>query len=201
MALVILQHENFPGLRFVAHLSETGHVVGWTVSDWRLLRHPGHREPPNDDPAWGPVTAVGSAVMGRIPFGELERVARNAASGLALFGDLEPSEPFSKADFDRVARLGNATRSHSRRKGQKAHDDLFYAGVAQAYVAALRDSRTPVTVLHRQYVVSRNTVANWLGEARDRELLTETTPGKAGGALTAKAKQLLKGTTGKAVKR
>jgi transposase-like protein len=203
MASVLLQHDDFPGLRFLARIGENGRVVGWSVADWRFLRHPAHKEPPASDPAWGPLAAIGATVMRTIPFGELEREARICVSGLALyhlFPELsEPDEHFSKADFDRLGQLGDTVLAGSPRQGgRQAHDDLFYAQVAKAYVDL--KSSTPVADLAREQGYSRNTVANWLTEARGRKLLTETDPGRAGGVLTAKAKQLLR-TTAKNAKR
>jgi predicted transcriptional regulator len=72
-------------------------------------------------------------------------------------------------------------------------DDRFYAEMAAAYaeVVAAGNNR-PVDTIAEALGRSRNTVKDVIREARARGLLSETTHGRAGGRLTAKAKRLLK---------
>jgi hypothetical protein len=77
--------------------------------------------------------------------------------------------------------------------GRRGRPDSFYAQVAAAYVSILEDepSAAPVKVLAEREGYSRSMVNNWLRQARNRELLTEARPGKAGGSLTDKGRAAL----------
>ena len=78
-----------------------------------------------------------------------------------------------------------------RRPGRRQPDE-FYAEVAAAYVAALDGgSRSPVRDLASVRGYSTSMVNNWIYEARQRGLLTEAPPGRAGGELTEQARALL----------
>lgn len=73
-------------------------------------------------------------------------------------------------------------------------DDRFYAEMAAAYAEAVAaGNNRPIDTIAEALGRSRNTVKDVIREARARGLLTETTHGRAGGRLTAKAKKLLKG--------
>jgi hypothetical protein len=80
-----------------------------------------------------------------------------------------------------------------KRPGRAGRTDLDYARVAAAYVAAL-DDPAPVRKVAEQLHLSPSSVRDLLHEARShrRGLLTTLKRGKAGGALTPKALQLLK---------
>jgi transposase len=72
-------------------------------------------------------------------------------------------------------------------------DDRFYAEVAAAYAEAVAaGNNRPIDTIADALGRSRNTVKDVIREARARGLLTETTHGRAGGRLTAKAKKLLR---------
>jgi biotin operon repressor len=72
-------------------------------------------------------------------------------------------------------------------------DERFYAEMAAAYAEAVSaGNKRPVDTIAEALGRSRNTVKDVIREARARGLLTETTHGRAGGRLTAKAKKLLK---------
>jgi hypothetical protein len=72
-------------------------------------------------------------------------------------------------------------------------DDRFYAEMAAAYAEAVAaGNNRPIDTIAEALGRSRNTVKDVIREARARGLLTETTHGRAGGRLTAKAKRLLK---------
>jgi hypothetical protein len=201
MAGVILQHAGFPGVRFCAQFGPQGRVIVWQVGDWRLFKS--QRElgavpssgpgVPDDDPAWGPVSMIGATSMRSFPWGELERVARDACRGnLLAYTTLEPTDTdsLSQQDLDRIAQVGESLRRVRRGDGQ-AHDDLFFARIAQSYVKAAKSAK-PVAAVAKTHGYSKKTIANFLTQARDRKLLTETSPGRAGGTLTRTARQLLK---------
>jgi transposase-like protein len=127
--------------------------------------------------------------MRKIPFGELERVARErCAAVLAAFALLDPSEILSAADLERLVSLG----TDLGKRPARGHDDLFHAQIAAGYAEKVRSGSTPIARLARDLKHSRNTVANWVSEARNRDLLSREGPGKSGGQLTDKARQILK---------
>jgi transposase-like protein len=72
-------------------------------------------------------------------------------------------------------------------------DDRFYAEMAAAYAEAVAaGNNRPIDTIADALGRSRNTVKDVIREARARGLLSETTHGRAGGRLTAKAKRLLR---------
>jgi hypothetical protein len=72
-------------------------------------------------------------------------------------------------------------------------DNRFYAEMAAAYAQAVEaGNNRPIDTIADALDRSRNTVKDVIREARARGLLTETTHGRAGGRLTAKAKRLLR---------
>jgi transposase len=76
---------------------------------------------------------------------------------------------------------------------RKRKDDAFYAELASEYVRLLDRGKTsrPVKELAGRYDIPERTIYRQVNEARRRGLLSQTTPGKAGGYLTARAEQLL----------
>lgn len=84
-----------------------------------------------------------------------------------------------------------AFRAIDRRPGRRGRQHIFYAEVAAAYVKELAESATPTKTLAAKLHVSASQLRNMLGEARRRELLTDSPKGRAGGALTPKARDIL----------
>jgi hypothetical protein len=81
----------------------------------------------------------------------------------------------------------------ARRPGSRGRDDVHYAEVAAAYVAAFKaGSDRPVVDVADSLYVAPKTVSNKLFRARERGLLTSPPRGRAGGELTGKAKALLR---------
>jgi hypothetical protein len=81
----------------------------------------------------------------------------------------------------------------ARRPGSRGRDDVHYAEVAAAYVAAFKaGSDRPVVDVAESLFVAPKTVSNKLFRARERGLLTSPPRGRAGGELTDKAKALLR---------
>jgi len=77
------------------------------------------------------------------------------------------------------------------RPGRRGRSDLFYALWAQRYVAAWSQSVQPIALLARQHPHSAAQIRDFVAEARERELLSETRRGLPGGALTEKGATLL----------
>jgi transposase-like protein len=98
----------------------------------------------------------------------------------------------SQAVVDQTSGSVSVVATHLPPKRMR-RDDRFYAEMAAAYaeVVAAGNNR-PVDTIAEALGRSRNTVKDVIREARARGLLSETTHGRAGGRLTAKAKRLLK---------
>jgi hypothetical protein len=186
----IIEHPDYPGLRFAADLAEDGRVVQWTIADRSMLAFPG--EPGQNDPSWGPVTSIGATALRTVAFGELERLVRvqvgRAFGGASAFP--QSADGMTPAELKRLEDVARTVGDARRGAMNQPLDDGFYASVAEVYVAAAR-SKSPVREVADRMRYSRNTVANWLSEARNRGLLSPTSPGRSGGVLTAKAKAIL----------
>lgn len=76
-------------------------------------------------------------------------------------------------------------------RGPRAQGDLRRAEVARRYVELHRTSATPKADLAREMHLAVNSVNSLLYQARDRGLLTSAGRGRAGGALTPLALELL----------
>jgi hypothetical protein len=79
----------------------------------------------------------------------------------------------------------------SKRAGRRGRPDLYYARWAAAYTEALAQSAHPVDDLAAQYNLSPSQIRNLVHASRKRALLTASPPGRAGGELTPRARQLL----------
>lgn len=85
----------------------------------------------------------------------------------------------------------------ARRPGRRGRDDLYYALVAQDYVEACRENaRAPIQVMIKRTPghATADEIRARLRRARtqERALLTRSAPGRAGGELTDKAKDVLR---------
>jgi hypothetical protein len=106
----------------------------------------------------------------------------------------------SREDPDGLARVfGGAFRKGQRSSSdrprprrQRGKDDLFYARLAQAYLAAIeRGSRAPVKDMALAYRVTNSQARDMVHEARERKLLSRGQPGIRGGVLLPRAYALL----------
>lgn len=77
------------------------------------------------------------------------------------------------------------------RPGRRGRDDVFYARWAELYVEELAKGSNPLPGLAATEHLSESTIRSFLHEARRRELLTKSPPGRAGGSLTDKATNIL----------
>lgn len=79
------------------------------------------------------------------------------------------------------------------RRGRPGRPPIFYASVAAAYVRVVeRGERRPVAVVAKASGLSENQVHAALRKARDLGYLTRPGQGKAGGELTAEAREVLR---------
>lgn len=128
------------------------------------------------DATEAPPPAVTSRLLRDLPLGAIADDLRNRLRAEG-FDDV--------ADYFRMA-------SVERRPGRRRQPDEFYAQVAAAYIRALEaGSRSPARDIAEAESYSVSQVNNWIHEARRRELLTSAPPGRAGGELTVRARELL----------
>ncbi len=81
-----------------------------------------------------------------------------------------------------------------RRPGRQGRGDLYYAQIASQYVELLGTKvKQPTVIMAERLYVSPTSVRGCLHKARQRGLLTNSPPGKAGGHLTEKAEEILNG--------
>lgn len=78
-----------------------------------------------------------------------------------------------------------------RRPGRRGRPDKDYAEIAAEYVEAMANSEAPVKHLAAKLNYGEQTIRALLHEARERDLLTDASKGKAGGQLTEKARRML----------
>ena len=74
--------------------------------------------------------------------------------------------------------------------------DLVYAQAAARYLELVMSSASPTADLAREMIISPSQARDILHQARQRELLTKTRRGQAGGRLTEKALRILERTDG-----
>jgi hypothetical protein len=122
----------------------------------------------------------------RIPLRRIHAAATMRGAGLvqlmlALGFDKEPAPDMFTAP---VTRGMDVTRRYRiRRPAGKRLDDAFYKDVAHAYQSAVAFGLNPRKTITEDTGAADATVAGWVLEARKRDYLPKTTPGKvrAGG--------------------
>lgn len=77
------------------------------------------------------------------------------------------------------------------RVGRRGRGDRYYAVWAAEYVEALTRSVRPVDDLAQRHNLSASQIRNLMHSCRRRGLLTASPPGRAGGELTSRARDLL----------
>ena len=161
-----IEHEAFPGWEFGMYFDPDGNVIGVSIDK-------ASEEAP-------PLTA---RTVRQFPFGEIRTRGWTALQRAVTSRMRHPSVEGHEAEWE------GAFKSRTGRRGRS---DYEYALVAADYVKAIPSGR-PIQELARDTPYSTVRLAQIIQEARRRELLTPTARGKAGGELTDKAKQLLKG--------
>ena len=192
-AEVVLDHDDYPNLRFRVVLSPEGVVTAFLVADRRHLRIEGV-EFEEDDPRWGPPVQITRRALAELPFGEMERAARAKVNlDRAALARGEYDLP---GDDAWALQLEPMTSTSRPRGGRAPLTDGFLAKVARDYARLATDNPDPIKRLASERNVPKNTLKNWVREARRRELLsdppaTQGPIGTAGGQVTEKARRIL----------
>lgn len=122
------------------------------------------------------LTQLTTRILRGITSGDLERWARRQIVT-------------STAQAKRAVQPGGDRKHRDRRGG----GDRRLAEIAARYVELLDQTDKPNPVLVDEFDLSANTVSSYLYRARERGLLTSPGRGRAGGALTPRARALLEG--------
>lgn len=131
---------------------------------------------------------LSARTLKQFPLHLYARAAHESTTGLMRQWAPDPeAEPAAAAEFAVLDR-----QLDLKRPGRAGRPDIEYAQVAARYIARL-GSGTPLKDLARELHYSESQVRSLLNEARRKELLTKAPPGTAGGSLTEKAEQLLRG--------
>ncbi len=151
--------------------------------EWKIGEHAGTHKPGGewsrdpDDLNEMPEGGITARMLRQIPLGNfVEGVSKMAASQ-------------SGANLP-AGWASSVTRRAPARPGRAGRDDLYYAVWAQRYVNNL-GNRSPIASLAKHYRMKPAGVSHLVHEARFRDLLTKSAPGRAGGVLTDKARALL----------
>ena len=67
-----------------------------------------------------------------------------------------------------------------RRRGRRGMDEDFYRGISEEYRGLLERGERPTTGIAKAHAVGRSTASRWIREARNRGLLGEAVPRRAG---------------------
>lgn len=172
-----LEHTGWPEYAFRLTYTSAGMMVGFEMADRRATPSSEGVLPdlPLDTEDWHPPPAfVGLRRLRDAPIGDLDRAARQ-----------QITDTFGRLGDDMLDAFKNPGRP-----GRRGRDDGFYAALASRYVALL-GSGHPVVDLAKEFGQEPPRVRNWLHEARRRGVLSHPTPGKAGGDLTQKGRDLL----------
>lgn len=173
-----------------------GPLIGWQVEgiaavvDGELVIHELLVKPANlADTA--PTGGVTTTVLRSIPLGGLMGALRTAWSegpaGIASW-EATTGESFEAAR-KQAERAARAVKSTGIKRGRKGYPDDHYRWVALEYLALQREgwSRGILVELAKRATkhlgrdfVARETVRDWVAEARKRQFLTKATQGRAG---------------------
>jgi hypothetical protein len=215
---IALAHVDWPEWLFVLALAPNGTVSAFGVgprSEWRgdpgdVLRPVGAsiddaeritRHLQGEPQVIGPPVTL--RMLRRIPWGDLERHARGELRRYMESVVLPASARVPAGDAlrlvldDWLEGLETLVGDLDKRPGSVGRPDIEYAALAALYVAEVDNgNRNATSAVADQLGYGLRSVGNWLREARRRELLTDPPPGRAGGSLTPKAKQLLEAKRG-----
>jgi len=201
---IALRDERFSDRSIAFYFEVDGSCSGYRVEPYRITEH-------GATVVAGQLTA---RLLRSIPFAELEQAARRIARAIATSeandagaqlsvideaGDVlgvlqivEGAGPGSAIEVEAQRRTEALGANRSAGGRRPVHDDRFFAEQAQRYERALT-SPNPIRTVAAESGYSATAARNHIHEARERDLLTSTTPGRAGGELTSKAIELLRG--------
>lgn len=197
---------DLPGWEVGVYLDADGALAGFRV------------EPYGE--AWGrmiastPARGLTVQVIRKIRLNEVEREARKALrarlaydlldaqtvitasdqSGtvIAAFPLLDGGGPGSELAIDAEDRLKRVPLQ-VRRTGRKGTDERVYAEAAAVYARLVSEGPKPIERMAEELTCSKAQARNLVAKAREKSLLTKVGQGKAGGELTQKAHDILKG--------
>lgn len=126
---------------------------------------------------WAPIAGLDTNIWRAVRLGDLQR---------KVWAKVHTEDVIKRLD------IAHRRKADGRvpRRPRGGHNDLYYARWARRYVVA-RERPSPVQRLSKRHHLSVSQIRNILYEARQRELLTDSLKGKAGGDLTDKAIALL----------
>ncbi len=117
-----------------------------------------------------------------LPIGRVENAANaDATTRFHIVKDSKKAAPRDLAEyFATKAKIsGRGPRFRLERPARRRLDDDFYAAVARAYADAVAEGLNPRKTLAADSGTPADTVARWIGKAREAGHLSKTTPGKA----------------------
>jgi hypothetical protein len=126
-----------------------------------------------------PAGGLTARQLRRATLGELTRRV-----GLGLIGSIMTTMA------PEATRTADDDQAHPR-PGRAGRDDHFYAVWAARYAERAAYTARPIADLAQQHDRPPARLREYIAEARRRQLLTGTTPGRSGGQLTDKARALL----------
>jgi hypothetical protein len=210
-----VRHPDFPTMCFGFYFEADGVASRFIIEPFRLV----------PDGVWRGVTTgltgVGVQLTRRllreVPFGELERAAREFARqqvemGLRRAGEVVtfldvaggvigqqpleegggPGGTLETAWRRRLNDLNEAPATRSVRGGRPPlYTDSAYALMAYRYAMAIIHGQNPIDAVAKDFYVSHSQARNLISTARKKGMLTATVPGRAGGQLTPSAAELL----------
>lgn len=123
-------------------------------------------------------TQITTRIFRSVTTGDLERWARQQISSDVKLRD----------------GWGVVAGGDRKQRKQRGGGDRRLAEIAARYVELLDETATPIPTLADEFAISKHTASSYLYRARERDLLTSPGQGRAGGALTPRARALLDGT-------
>lgn len=195
----LFESEGFPDV--VPNPDGPGVFVNWeltTALDWWVLAHvvlrdgsldivelsihPGGR-PDGEFWDYAPAGGLPARLLSRTPWATLLKAIRQVAASRMMADVAIPPEE---------ARQWRESVRPKKREPRSDWDEARYAALAREYakLVGLGESK-PTKVLGNNLGYSATTINQRVREARDLGLLTSSSPGRAGGSLTKKAKAIL----------
>jgi hypothetical protein len=165
-------HPDYPGWTFVLTFAAHGAVVGFQV-----IANTDH---PRRDRASSDAPSITRRFLKDVPFGELEESVRQFMNPATTPMPRSTMSPQVRARYTRAF-------TDEPRPGKRGYEERSYAVAAGIYVETGHDIRATAERLHCSVSRARHI----LNRARTKGLLTAAPPGRAGGELTERARELL----------